>query len=214
MTGSTPNDARDTGSTNRSGCPENGAGDSANADVAPDATADATPDTPSGEPGAKGPHNKGGRPKGRKSRPHSVLVAETLSKQLFDVLRKNPDYVAKLKPHDQVQLAKTFAPIIRQLADSFTPHNDDRTFRIRFAGAVDEPTPLPPDTAIPELEDDTPASEVRVEASGVEVEALRAAAGEQARIAAEDEDAARRQAAHDDALASRYSEGIPRRADA
>ena len=60
----------------------------------------------------------------------------------------------------------------------------------------------------------TPATEVRVEASGVEVEALRAAAGEQARIAAEDEDAARRQAAHDDALASRYTEGIARRADA
>ena len=143
-----------------------------------------------------------------------MLAAETVARQLYNVLKDDPGFIKRLDDRDRIKIVTQLGPLWRRLADDWTPATHDKVFAVRFDGAVSEPTPLPPDTAIPELEDDTPATEVRVEASGVEVEALRAAAGEQARIAAEDEDAARRQAAHDDALASRYTEGIARRADA
>lgn len=150
---------------------------------------------------------KPGRPKGSRTRPHSMLAAELVAKQLFKVLKDDPGYVERLDDRDRIKLITQVGPILRRLADDWTPANDDRTYTIEFAGPAVRRDPIPDDQPLPPLEGaaDAEADETREEPSGVTVDALRAVVAEQDALAAEDAAEAAREAK----LEARYQDGWP-----
>jgi len=162
---------------------------------------------PENEPSANPPAKRGGRPKGSKPRPHSLLAAEEVARQLYRVVKNDRSFIERLPDRDKIRVITQLGPLFRKIGEDWEPATNDKVYTLEFAGPVSKGEPIPDDVPLPPLEGpvEADADETREESSGVTVDALRAAVAEQDAIAAEDARAARELAQR---TTDRYRDGL------